>query len=286
MSSGITDAKKVDYLWKKIGYAATKTDTNAIKKAPNEAIASPLLLRGDKTWNEANQIPATIPGSTSSHVRVYPTSAPDETTNDGTASANRTWKTGLTDWIPPEFGSTYGVKVYIHTTGDAGNAASGGTQVFAAGSGNNDEWFFDYQSGVLHFNGTNLPNGAIIHYFIPNYDKENDQVKLSIHSADGNLIKEFSNKSKENSLKVKNGGNSFVWNMKYPGAKRLDNMVLWGADFSGAKLVSVNLIGASLVNTNFTNVNLTDADLTSAEMRDVNIPVSYTHLTLPTNREV
>ena len=25
--------------------------------------------------------------------------------------------------------------------------------------GNNDEWFFDYQSGVLHFIGTNLPNG-------------------------------------------------------------------------------------------------------------------------------
>ena len=64
----ITDAKKVDYLWKKIGYGATKTDTNTAKKAPNEAIASPLLLRGDKTWNEANQIPATIPGSPSSHV--------------------------------------------------------------------------------------------------------------------------------------------------------------------------------------------------------------------------
>ena len=45
----IADAKKVDYLWKKIGYGATKTDTNANKAAPNEAIASPLLLRGDKT---------------------------------------------------------------------------------------------------------------------------------------------------------------------------------------------------------------------------------------------
>ena len=25
----ITDAKKVDYLWKKLGYGVTKTDTNA-----------------------------------------------------------------------------------------------------------------------------------------------------------------------------------------------------------------------------------------------------------------
>ena len=155
----ITDAKKVDYLWKKVGYGATKTDTNAAKKAPNEAIASPLLLRGDKVRNQASLIPGTMPGSSAGVVTVYPTGTPDETTNDGTAAANRTWKTGLTDWIPPEFGSTYQVKIYIHTSGDAGNAASGGDQVFATGSGNNDEWFFDYQSGVVHFIGANLPNG-------------------------------------------------------------------------------------------------------------------------------
>jgi len=155
----ITDAKKVDYLWKKVGYGATKTDTNAAKKAPNEAIASPLLLRGDKVWNQASLIPSTMPGSSAGVVTVYPTGTPDETTNDGTATANRTWKTGLADWIPPEFGSTYQVKIYIHTSGDAGNAASGGDQVFATGSGNNDEWFFDYQSGVVHFIGSNLPNG-------------------------------------------------------------------------------------------------------------------------------
>ena len=155
----ITDAKKVDYLWKKIGYGATKTETNAAKKAPNEAIASPLLLRGDKVWNQASLIPATMPGSSAGVVTVYPTGTPDETTADGTSTANRTWKTGLTDWIPPEFGSTYQVKIYIHTSGDAGNAAASGDQVFATGSGNNDEWFFDYQSGVVHFIGANLPNG-------------------------------------------------------------------------------------------------------------------------------
>ena len=155
----ITDAKKVDYLWKKIGYGATKTDTNAIKKAPNEAIASPLLLNGANTWNEANLIPATLPASSAGVVEVYPTSNPIETTADGTATANRTWKTGEIDWIPPEIGSTYQVKVYIHTSSDAGNAAASGDQVFATGSGNDDEWFFDYQSGVLPFIGTNLPNG-------------------------------------------------------------------------------------------------------------------------------
>jgi len=102
-----------------------------------------------------------MPGSSAGVVTVYPTSAPIETTNDGTATANRTWKTGVIDWIPPEIGSTYQVKVYIHTSSDAGNAAASGSQVFAVGSSssNNDEWFFDYQSGVLHFIGANLPNG-------------------------------------------------------------------------------------------------------------------------------
>ena len=156
----ITDAKKVDYLWKKLGYGATKTDTNAAKKAPNEAIASPLLLRGDKVWNQANGIPGTMPGANTDVVTVYLTTAPDECAEDTTATTSRSWKTGLTDWIPPEFGSTYGVKVYIHTAGNAGTAAASGTRVYAAGSGNNDEFFFDYQSGVLHFIGTNLPNGV------------------------------------------------------------------------------------------------------------------------------
>jgi hypothetical protein len=156
----ITDTQKVDYLWKKLGYAATKTDTNTNKKAPNEAIASPLQLRADKVMTQASSIPGTQPGSSSGVVTVYPTGSPIECTLDGTSTANRTWKTGQTDWISPEFGSTYQAKVYIHTSGDAGNAAGSGTQVFATGSGNDDEWFFDYQSGVLHFIGANLPNGV------------------------------------------------------------------------------------------------------------------------------
>tara|TARA_R100000951_G_scaffold40229_1_gene34116 strand:- start:1878 stop:2657 length:780 start_codon:yes stop_codon:yes gene_type:complete len=155
----VSDNQKVDYLWKKLAYGVSKTDTNDNKLAPNESIASPLLLRGDRVWAEAGNIPSSQPSSNSSIVTVYSTSQPVETTEDNTSTASRTWKTGITDWIPPEIGSTYQVKVYIHTSGDAANASSG-TQVFAVGSGNNDEWFFDYQSGVLHFIGTNLPDGV------------------------------------------------------------------------------------------------------------------------------
>lgn len=156
----ISDTQKVDYLFKKLGFAATKTDTNANKLAANEAIPSPLLLRGDKVWQQAGDIPSTKPGSSSGVVTVYTGATTVETTEDNTATANRTWKTGITDWIPPEFGSTYLVNVYVHTSGDASNAENISNKLFITGSGNNDEWFFDYQSGVLHFIGDNLPNGV------------------------------------------------------------------------------------------------------------------------------
>tara|TARA_B100001093_G_scaffold8491_1_gene8244 strand:+ start:620 stop:1768 length:1149 start_codon:yes stop_codon:yes gene_type:complete len=155
----ISDAQKIDYLFKKIGFGVTKTDTNANKLSANESIASPLLLRADKVLKQASSIPATKPNSSSGVVTCYTGGTTVECTNDNTASANRTWKTNLTDWIPPEFGSTYLVNIYVHTAGNAASAEGSGTKIFTTGSGNNDEWFFDYQSGVVHFIGTNLPNG-------------------------------------------------------------------------------------------------------------------------------
>ena len=156
----ISDTQKVDYLFKKIGFGTTKTDTNANKLAANESIASPLLLRGDKVWQQAGDIPAVKPSASNSIIGVYTGATTVECTEDITATGNRTWKTNSTDWIPPEFGSTYLVNVYIHTSGDAANAEDISNKVFVTGSGNNDEWFFDYQSGVLNFIGDNLPNGV------------------------------------------------------------------------------------------------------------------------------
>jgi len=158
----INDTQKLDYLWKKLGYGVTKTDINSVKAATNESIASPLLLRGDKLWADSNLIPSTIPNASTAVVEIYDDSgngsATIECSADLTSTPNRTWTTGITDWIPPEFGSTYQVKVYIDSASVAAPQSTG-TQIFAAGSGNDDEWFFDYQSGVLHFIGTNLPSG-------------------------------------------------------------------------------------------------------------------------------
>lgn len=150
---------KVDFLFKKLGFGVSRTDSESIKGATNESIASPLLNRGDKAWVQANLIPATLPTNSSATVKVYKSTELIEASADVTASANRTWLTGITDWIPPEFGSTYQVKVYLHDETDSDSAAVLSNQLFAAGSGNDDEWFFDYQAGVLHFMGENLPNG-------------------------------------------------------------------------------------------------------------------------------
>ena len=152
----ISDNQKLDYLFKKIGYGATKTDLNANKLAANEAIPSPLLLRGDKVWAESGSVPAVKPTTDTAQVKLY---TAVECVEDITSTGKRTWKTNITDWITPEFGSTYLVSVYIHDANDSAGAESLANKVFVTGSGNNDEWFFDYQSGVLNFIGDNLPDG-------------------------------------------------------------------------------------------------------------------------------
>jgi hypothetical protein len=153
----ISNNQKLDYLFKKLGYGATKTDTVLKKLAANESIASPLLIRGDTIWAASGSIPNVKPASSAGVVTVQ---TAIESTEDITATGNRTWKTGVTDWIPTEFGSTYLVNVYVHTSGDAAGAELLANKVFTTGSGNNDEWFFDYQSGVLNFIGDSLPNGV------------------------------------------------------------------------------------------------------------------------------
>ena len=153
-----SDSQKVDFLWKKIVYGAAKTDIAGNIDATQEPYASPLLIRGDRIWQDSVNIPTVIPGSNSAPVTVYTTSLPVECTSAaGIPTPTLTWITGRTNWIPPEFGSTYQVKVYISPSGQAGNVSTKGTQVFATGTGNNDLWVFDYQSGILNFNSNNTP---------------------------------------------------------------------------------------------------------------------------------
>ncbi len=58
--------------------------------------------------------------------------------------------------FPTQFGDNYLVQVYAAAPGIT-NAQTVGTKLFGAGSGADDTWFFDYQSGVLNFNGATIP---------------------------------------------------------------------------------------------------------------------------------
>ena len=165
----ISDSQKIDLLLKKLGYGVAKTDTFALKSPANESIASPLMVRGDLIWVQAENIGDTPPISSDAYTQVKTGSSSVECVNDGTASTNRTWKTNLTDWIPVEFGSGYQVKVWTAPAGTA-NPTTSGTRLYPDGSGNNDSWYFDYQAGILNFADTNVPSSVTgNHVYIEGY---------------------------------------------------------------------------------------------------------------------
>jgi len=162
MAATFNESQKIDYLWKKVGYGVTKTAEATSKEAFNESIASPLLYRGDLVWMQSGQITGTPPAATNSIIQVYKDgvgsfSPSVECTEDLTAPDNQTWKTNSTNWIPTQFGDNYLIQVYVANSGVT-NPQTSGTKLFQAGSGTDDTWFFDYQSGVLNFNGANVPS--------------------------------------------------------------------------------------------------------------------------------
>lgn len=90
------------------------------------------------------------------------------------------------------------------------------------------------RSGSLT-SGANHPAGVITYFNLA--DPTDKEVKLSFLNAQNDTIKTFSNKSKEDKLKVEEGSNSFVWNTRGEGAERLKGMVLWWASTNAPKAV-------------------------------------------------
>ena len=164
--------QKVDFLLKKIGYTATKTgiaedgSLTGTKKSPSgEAIPSPLVVPTASVWADSSFIPTTPPAASTGWVEPYlAASSGHRMTEDSTVSGSRTFiahstynnssSAVLGDWIDTQFGDAYIVKVY------KGDPNSGGVKLSAAGAGSNDTWFFDYSSGVLNFNGDQIPSGV------------------------------------------------------------------------------------------------------------------------------
>jgi photosystem II stability/assembly factor-like uncharacterized protein len=96
----------------------------------------------------------------------------------------------------------------------------------------------------MKLEGENHPNGAIINYYVEKLE-DTDTVLLDILDASGNPVQQFSNKAVEDRhdpsairpLKVRSGGNHFIWDLRYPGFTSFEGMVLYSSPNLGPKAV-------------------------------------------------
>lgn len=86
--------------------------------------------------------------------------------------------------------------------------------------------------------GENHPGGVMVHFYLKALD-EKDEVKITFVENNGKVIRTFSNQSKERNqqLKIKAGGNRFVWDMRYPGFQSFPGLVFYGSPNIGPKAV-------------------------------------------------
>lgn len=144
----ISDTKKLDILWKKVIHGVTETDP-LNKDGINEAISSKVLTLSHEIWADAANIPTTPPNQDTSIIKGYLENDPISLTVDPTAVGHKAWiardSSGvrLTDWIPPSLGSDYLVQVYTHSS------LTSDCKLNPLHT--NQEWVFDYSSGVLVF---------------------------------------------------------------------------------------------------------------------------------------
>jgi hypothetical protein len=239
MAATFTESQQLDYLWKKIGYGVAKTAEPGALNAANEGTASPLLYRGDLVWAQSGSIPSTPPAATTSIVQVYTDTVAVQTTEIPSAPDNQSWTTNLTNWIPTQFGPNYLVRVYAGPPG-AANIRATGTQLNQSGSGVDDTWFFDYQAGIVNFNGANIP--AAIGTSTANTVYVMGYTYVGVYGVGGNVQSSISNGTSNVSV-VSSGGNVTV------GVGGTGNVAVFastGAYITGVTSVSGNITGANV----------------------------------------
>ncbi|MGB5437445.1 MAG: glycosyl hydrolase, partial [Maribacter sp.] len=147
--------------------------------------------------------------------------------------------------------------------------------------------------------GANHPNGVITHFYLKDL-AEKDSISLTFTSMDGDTLGSYTNtaKDKDKKLEVKKGGNTFVWDTRGKGAKKLDGMILWWANLDGAKAVpgeykvhlNVNGISTSKI---FKILPDPRAEVTAADMQkqfdfitDVNTTIDNAHTSIEKIRNI
>ncbi|MDX2250007.1 MAG: glycosyl hydrolase [Bacteroidia bacterium] len=85
--------------------------------------------------------------------------------------------------------------------------------------------------------GTNHPAGVMVHYYLKEKPADSVEVKLIFLEKEGKVIRTFSTKDKNSTLKTAAGSQRFVWNMLYEDAKTFDGMILWWGETDGPKAI-------------------------------------------------
>ena len=72
----------------------------------------------------------------------------------------------------------------------------------------------------------NPPKGAVINFY-SHQITDSSKASVAIFSTDGKEISRTSTESKNNPIKLNKGLNRFVWDLQYPAAEKLDDLILW-----------------------------------------------------------
>ncbi|QBA65495.1 WD40/YVTN/BNR-like repeat-containing protein [Muriicola soli] len=147
--------------------------------------------------------------------------------------------------------------------------------------------------------GQNHPNGVITHFYLKDLS-EKDSVALTYTTVSRDTLAGFSSYAKENDkkLKVKNGGNTHVWDTRGKGAQDFKGMILWWASLNGPKAVpgtyQVHLsVNGTTESQSFNILPDPRAEVTVAEMQkqydfisDINSTVDKAHGSIKKIRKI
>lgn len=176
----ISDAEKIDFLWKKVLYGVSKTANALVKSGSNETVASPTTTYAADIWTQANTIPATPPTSNTSTIAVYTGSNAIQMSQNLTSPANVSWLSNMTDFVPVTFGPAYLVKVY------GGSPTAGAPQLFPDTT--SFEYVFDYVSGALEFSN-NIPASVVANgVYIQAYQYTGSTLDASLASLSNSVV--------------------------------------------------------------------------------------------------
>ncbi|MDX2135703.1 MAG: glycosyl hydrolase [Saprospiraceae bacterium] len=97
------------------------------------------------------------------------------------------------------------------------------------------------QATGLKTAGTNAPGGASIHFFMADKPGDKDTIGIDILDEKGNVVRKYAthpaakpgDRRKPDQLKVKQGANHLIWDLRHTGAEKFDGLVLWSSSLRG-----------------------------------------------------